>query len=299
MAASVVTFFMEKLSALITQEANLISGVSKQIDSLRNELEWIRSVLKDADDRKFIDNDKAKLWVNQVRSIAYEAEDVIDEFIYKVEHQGLRGTCVGGIIRSSLCTCYGSISQLKLRHDLGNQIETIKKKIEEVSANKSRYGIETLQFGETSTCSQQSLSLVRQIKRATLVEEVDVVGMEDEREMLVKQLIEGEPRLSIPSIVGMGGLGKTTLAKKVYNSNDACRHFDFRAWITVSQEYKIRELLESLLDQIATFKEEQQRKVNKMSDKQLQTELFGKLKEWRYLVVVDDIWKIEDWDTLP
>ncbi|KAJ4967893.1 hypothetical protein NE237_014594 [Protea cynaroides] len=206
MAESIVTFFIEKLSDLVTREASLLTGVDEQVDSLRNELEWIRSFLKDVDGKRK-DNERARLWVNQVRSISYDAENVIDEFIFKVERQRQRGRGIGCI--GSSCTCYGRNFQVKLLHDLGNQ---------EVSANKSKYGIETLQFGEPSSSSQQSLS--RRQRRPPVVEEVDVVGMEDETEMQVRQLIHGEPRLFVLSIVGMGGLGKTTLAKKVYNSNE-------------------------------------------------------------------------------
>ncbi|KAJ4968807.1 hypothetical protein NE237_015508 [Protea cynaroides] len=213
MAASVVSFFLGKLSALITEEAKLILE-----DTF---------ILKDAVDRKFIDYDRPKMWVNQVRSITYEAEDVIDEFIYKVEHQCLRGIGGGGIISSFLCTSNGSISQLKLCHNLGNQIETIKRKIEEISAN---------------------------IRKAPLVEEVDVVGMEDEREMLLRQLIQGDTRPSFHPI-------------NFYNSNDVSRHFEFCVWIIVSQEYKIRDLVESLLRQFAAFNHQM------ISDQELQTEL--------------------------
>ncbi|XP_043707670.1 putative disease resistance protein At1g50180 isoform X2 [Telopea speciosissima] len=282
MAESIITFFIEKLSDLITREANFLTGVDEQIDSLRNELEWMRSFMKDADGR-CKDNERARLWVNQVRSISYDAENVIDEFIFKVERQRQRERGIG---------------QLKLLHDLGNEIEKIKKRIEEVSANKSKYGIETLQFGEPSSSSQQSSSSRRQRRTPVVVEEVDVVGIEDEAEKLVRQLIQGEPQLSIVSIVGMGGLGKTTLAKKVYNCNDVSRHFECHAWIYVSQEYNIRELLEGLLDQVVELNKKQQREVAQMTDHKLQRELFGYLKERRYLVVVDDIWNEEAWDSL-
>ncbi|XP_042518487.1 probable disease resistance RPP8-like protein 4 [Macadamia integrifolia] len=282
MAESIITFFIEKLSDLITREANFLTGVDEQINSLRNELEWIRSFLKDADGI-CKDNERVRLWVNQVRSISYDAETVIDEFIFKVERQRQRGR--------------RGMGQLKLLHDLGNQIEQIKKRIEEVSVNKSKYGIEALQIGEpSSSSSQQSLS--RRQRRTPVVEEVDVVGIEDEAEILVRQLIQGEPRLSILSIVGMGGLGKTTLAKKVYNSNEVSRHFECRAWIYMSQEYNIKELLESLLNQVAELNKRHQREVTQMSEQNLQRLLFGYLKERRYLVVVDDIWSKDAWDSL-
>ena len=68
---------------------------------------------------------------------------------------------------------------------------------------------------------------------------------------LVKQLIEGSSQLNVVSIIGMGGLGKTTLAKKIYNNNYVKNYFDFRCWVYVSQEYGIRELLLEILKALA------------------------------------------------
>ena len=68
---------------------------------------------------------------------------------------------------------------------------------------------------------------------------------------LVKQLIEGSSQLNVVSIIGMGGLGKTTLAKKIYNNNYVKNYFDFRCWVCVSQEHRIREQLLKILKALA------------------------------------------------
>ena len=86
MAESSVTFFLEKLSNLVIQEASLFGEVEGQVKLLRNELKWMRLFLKDADS-KCIYDERIKLWVEQIREVAHDAEDVIDEFIFNMDHQ--------------------------------------------------------------------------------------------------------------------------------------------------------------------------------------------------------------------
>nr|DAD24218.1 TPA_asm: hypothetical protein HUJ06_025681 [Nelumbo nucifera] len=296
MAESVVTFFLQKLSEFITQEANLLTGVDEQICSLRDELQWIRSFLKDAD-RERKENERVKVWVNQVRDVSHQAEDVIDEFMLKLVLQRQHQKSIGGVYmyRSLAASWFSRTNKLKTLHDLGNQIEKIKRRVEEISANKSKYGIEAIQtqVGESSSRSSNQDPQWKQ-RRVQVAEEADVVGFDKETQTLVRELIEGDPWLSVISIVGMGGLGKTTLAKKVYNHNLVTKHFDCRALIYVSQEYRVRDILEIILNQITEFSKEDK----KLSDEELEKKLILYLKQRRYLVVVDDIWSVEAWDRL-
>ena len=99
-----------------------------------------------------------------------------------------------------------------------------------------------------------------------------------------------EMQRSVVSIVGMGGLGKTTLAKKVYNQKDVQQHFDCRAWVYVSQEFKARDILLDIANSIMSLRDTEKRD---MGENELGKKLCEYLKEKKYLVVMDDVWSNE------
>lgn len=125
--------------------------------------------------------------------------------------------------------------------------------------------------------------------------EDDVVGLEEDIEALLSRLIHGDCRRSVISIMGMAGLGKTTLAKKVYLSCDINKHFDYCAWVYVSQEYRAGDILLELGKKVMGFAKEG---VGEMNGEDLRDSLRIFLSDKRYLNVLDDIWKHEHWDDL-
>ncbi|KAF8378838.1 hypothetical protein HHK36_030187 [Tetracentron sinense] len=280
MAEAIVTVFLQKLVDLVAQEADFLAGVEEQLQLLRTDLEWIRSFLKDADGRRR-ENERVNVWVSQIRDVAYDAEDVIDTFLIKIEQQRRNQHFSHGF------WCF--LSRPPAFHDVGKKIKEINKRIERIRDNKSRYGIEDID-GEISGSSNEGPS--RKEKRTPIVEEVDVVGFEDDEKTLTRKLIEGETQRAIISIVGMGGLGKTTIAKKIYNRRVIKRHFDCHAWVYVSQEYQIRELLQEIIKCIIGRNEFE------MTEEELGRKLSEHLNQRRYLVVLDDIWSIEAWERL-
>ena len=101
------------------------------------------------------------------------------------------------------------------------------------------------------------------------------------------------------SVVGLGGLGKTTLVKKVYDNDKVAPHFDCRAWITVSQSYKMEELLRDTIKQFYKARKGfAPREIDIMKVPSLIEELRTYLREQRYLVIFDDIWDTGLWDHL-
>ncbi|MFQ6634667.1 hypothetical protein Gotur_011305 [Gossypium turneri] len=96
----------------------------------------------------------------------------------------------------------------------------------------------------------------------------------------------------------MGGIGKTTLARKVYNHVEVRHHFDYLAWVYISQQCKPREVVLSVLMKVLSPSKDERELTEKLDKSKLMKRLFDALKEKRYLVVLVDIWRSEDWDIL-
>ncbi|KAH0977547.1 hypothetical protein GBA52_027266 [Prunus armeniaca] len=105
-----------------------------------------------------------------------------------------------------------------------------------------------------------------------------------------------DPHRRVVSIVGMGGLGKTTLAKKLYNHCDITKQFDCKAFVYVSNDYSRRDTLQGII--AATIPNCNMEDLTKLAEEALVLKLYELLKERRYLVVLDDIWQKEVWDSM-
>ncbi|XP_042504389.1 disease resistance protein RPH8A-like isoform X1 [Macadamia integrifolia] len=269
MAESVIISFSQRLHVMIIEEYKFLHRVQEQVVSLRDELQWISSFLRDAE-MQGKRNERVELWVSQIRDLAYDAEDALDIFILNV--MWLRKRNIRWLIKYP--------ARLITLHKLGSQIEGINKRIERISTYKSKYAIDNLDDKE----SLGKDVALNERRSAPNVEQDDVVGFDSQSEAVAKMLLRQEEEEEeeedsakvvghVVSIVGMSGSGKSTLAHKVYN--DVKFYFDSCAWIYVSQNFKSESLLQSI----------------KMQNHE--REDMGKL-----LVVFDAVWNITDWDDL-
>ncbi|KAJ1378434.1 Virus X resistance protein-like, coiled-coil domain [Sesbania bispinosa] len=298
MADAVVAFLLQNLSQLLAHEAKLLCGVEDRIRSLHNELEMIIVFLKASEGKKSKNEMEQKV-VSQIRDIAQVAEDVIDTFVTNVTiHKR----------RSMLGKMLHGVDHAKVLHDINDKIDKVKTTLNEIRENKAKYDFPESDHSMAREQEERVLSLH---KRRRNVEEEDVVGFVHDSKVVINRLIEGDSRGKVVSIIGMGGLGKTTLARKVYNSNEVKRYFNCRAWVYVSNECRAKELLLGLVKHLMPnpeygCKSNEKGKTHKeanvpldfsiLSEDELKKKVQECLKRKRYLLVLDDLWKKQDWD---
>ncbi|RVW87147.1 putative disease resistance protein [Vitis vinifera] len=291
---AVVALAVEKLGGLLIEEFGYAvrrTHVQSEVEWIERELIRINCFLKDADAKQKGD-ERVKTWVRDVRDVAYQVEDAIDTFIM-IKSTGPRKRA--GFIKRCVCCFSFLLNELALQHKLGKDIRGIKVKISDISASRITYGIENIGGGGEGS-SYVSEKLRERRRSCPRMDDHDVIGFDEDINMLVARLLDQEtPRRSTISIVGMGGLGKTTLAKKVYNCRSVKRRFDFCAWVYVSQDYRAGELLHEIGEKILRI---EKGRLAMMNRQHLEERVSTVLRKKRYLIVLDDIWETEVWDDL-
>ncbi|CAL8075613.1 unnamed protein product [Prunus armeniaca] len=292
MAEAVVSVVLESVRDFTIQEAKFLSGVSRQVEAAQTELEFMQGFLKDADARQGQDT-RVQICVAKIRDAAYDLEDIIETYGLKVDSKkkkrGLKN-----VIKRFACFFKEGLDV----HRIGAEIESITTKISALRSNLQSYNIKEIRDRDSSG-GESSLQLHERLRRSySHVVERDVVGLESNVEELVMHLVKDENRHQVVSIWGMGGLGKTTLARKVYHHKKVRQHFHSFAWVCVSQRFQVRNVWEGILIELISATWEQKQEIKDMTDDEIAKKLFLVLQKMRCLVILDDIWRINTWNLL-
>ncbi|KAI8533110.1 hypothetical protein RHMOL_Rhmol11G0270500 [Rhododendron molle] len=294
-----VSFVVERLGNLLIQEHKFLHGVRAQVEQMQKELSRMQCFLKAADARREEGNELVSNCISEIRELSLDAEDGIATFVIKVAL--MRRGRIHHMLKRYFCI----FSEARARHMVGLEIEHINEKITHLRRSLKTYGIQpTISSGESSTSTTER---VLQLRRSYphIVEE-DIICLDGDVKAVVDHLVNETKNCRVVSIWGMGGIGKTTLAKMVYNHNDVRHHFDCFAWAYISQQCKTREVLEEILikliSPISQKEKEEIKKLREEIEKLRLDELAEKLhrvqSDKKCLVILDDIWEGEVWERL-
>ncbi|KAJ3678484.1 hypothetical protein LUZ60_002287 [Juncus effusus] len=286
MAEQIISDVLVKLGDLLIKECLFLRGVGDKVELVKTQLGQMRSFLKDAEEKKIKGDNRTQQWVRDVRDVAFEIENAIDKYIVEIHN-------VTGKHVSLWKRCILRPTRWRSVHKLGNKISTIQAQTKMISESRDLFGIQNLGEGIVEERPQRKLVVPD-------IDNEEIFGFEVERKKIIDALVDcaNTQTRRVVSIVGPGGLGKTTLAKKIYNNTEVKQYFNLRVWLTISQHFKPIYVLKELYEEVTGDKKDKMEKEHVYLSK-----LNNYLRERTYLIVLDDVWSDEvfEWlkDGLP
>nr|TKR90885.1 hypothetical protein D5086_0000229710 [Populus alba] len=243
-AELLLTFAMEetltRVRSIAAEGIRLAWGLKGQLQRLNNSLTMIQAVLQDAATKPVTD-DAVKLWLERLQDVAYDAEDALDEFAYEI----LRKDQKKGKMRD----CFSLHNPVAFHLNMGQKVKKINEALDEIRKDTAGFGL-----GLTSLRVDRAQEVTWDTDRETdsSLDSSEIVGREGEVSKVMELLtsLTKHHVLSVVPIMGMAGLGKTTVAKKVYEVVREKKHFDETLWVCVSNDFNKVKILGAMLQVI-------------------------------------------------
>ncbi|XP_034702943.1 putative disease resistance RPP13-like protein 1 [Vitis riparia] len=296
-SATVGLLFDKLLSSDLIKFARQ-EDVHNELKKWKKELQSIQKELNDAEEKQ-ITQEAVKSWLFDLRVVAYDMEDILDEFAYELMRRKPMGEeaveASSSKIRKFIPTCFTSFNPTHVVRNvkMGPKIRNITSRLRDISARKVGLGLEKVTGAATSAWQ-------RLPPTTPIAYEPGVYGRDEDKKVILDLLGKVEPyenNVGVISIVGMGGVGKTTLARLVYN-DEMAKFFDLKAWVCVSDVsdvFDVENITRAFLNSV-----ERSDGSGSLDFQQVQKKLTDALYGKKFLLILDDVWNenFGNWDRL-
>uniref|UniRef100_A0A6N2MJY8 ParB-like N-terminal domain-containing protein n=2 Tax=Magnoliopsida TaxID=3398 RepID=A0A6N2MJY8_SALVM len=255
----------------VREEVNLVGDVKKQVHKLKSNLIVIQSVLEDAE-RKQVKERAVRVWLDNLKDVCYDMDDVLDEWSYAILtwKTGIRCSFLGS-------PCF-RLNQVVQRRDIALKIKEVSEKVDEIANERARHGLQI----------NRGTDEIQRLISTSLVDELNVCGRDNEKKIIVSKLLAESSQeardVDVISLVGLGGIGKTTLAQLAFNDVEVTDHFEEKIWVCVSEPFDEVRIAKDILEQL-------EGSTPNMAELQsLLPRVSQSINGKRVLLVLDDVW---------
>jgi Leucine-rich repeat (LRR) protein len=276
---------IERLGSSTLQQIGSIWGVKAEFKKMTNTVSTIQAVLQDAEEQQ-VNNHQVRDWLMKLRDAVFDADDLLSEFSTHVLRQRVMGV---DKMPKKVCIFFSSSNQLAFGLKMARKIKAMRERLYDIANDRNNFQL-------VGRSLEAPVVIRGRDQTHSYVPEEEVIGREEDKEAIIDLVLDFdlEENVSFISIVGIGGLGKTTLAQYVYNDEKVKTYFELKMWVCVSDVFDVKTIVEKIIGSATGTKPEN------LEIDQLQNELRKTLDQKRYLLVLDDLWNedIESWHKL-
>ncbi|MFQ6625042.1 hypothetical protein Gotur_003579, partial [Gossypium turneri] len=285
---------VSKAYSIATNQISSIWNFKKELRRLGDSLKMMNAFLQDAE-KKQTEMDAVNIWLQSLKDVAEDAAAVLDEFDYEILRRKLKIRCQ---IRRKLVDFLSSNNSILYRLRMSKKIKDILETLDGLNKDASSYGLQQRATEHVSTVPRRS-----NVETFSVMDDSTIVGRENDVSKVVDLLVNPKDGqvVSVVPIVGMAGLGKTALAKLVYDDLRVKRHFDVKSWVCVSDHFVVKKILGAMFEQLTgdrhtSMPENMDAMIMKLKEKIERAK--GEKDQIKYLLVLDDVWDVKEWEVL-
>ncbi|CAN6699356.1 unnamed protein product [Malus baccata var. baccata] len=269
---------LKSVASLAAQEIGLFRGFEKEATELAVSLEEIEQYLGDVAHQPQDRGVAVRNWVKKLKDVAHDADDVLADINYEVLR---RKAEIQNHMKKKVINFFSLSNPILFRQRMAHKIKNINASLAVLKSKASFIGLVARRVDQTLPAmgNRETVSSFRQDEK--------IIGREKTVSDIIATLIESknqEKNLSIMAVVGMGGLGKTTLAKSIFNDDAIGGHFQEKMWVCVSNPFDVNSILNRMLELLDP--KNAGLKGREALLKKLNERLTGK----RYMLILDDVW---------